>query len=286
MKIQKASRKKVKLKIGLFAPSGGGKTYSSLKMARGMCDSWEEICIIDTEKGSGELYSDLGEYNTIRLDAPYAPENYVKAIELAEKSGMKVIIVDSISHEWDGKGGILEIVSSAVGNSYTAWGKITPRHNKFIDAILSANCHVICCGRTKQDYVLNERQNKNGRTVQVPEKVGMKAVTRDGFDYELTVSFDIDINHQAHTTKDRTDLFSNEPEFVINEETGKRLIEWVNSGKDDEKIIKIRSLIDNKREKKILDHFEITSLENLSEAQKEALILKLTKTEEATNTES
>jgi len=220
MKITTAQRKKAKFRLSIQGPSGSGKTYSSLLIAKGLVNKWEDICVIDTENHSADLYSHLGAYNVLSLGKPFNPESYVQAIELCEKSGIKVIIIDSLSHEWEGEGGILDIHSGMVGNSFTNWSKVTPRHNAMVQRILQSNGHVIATFRTKQDYVLNE---KNGKTV--PEKVGLKSVTKDGMDYEFTTVFDLDINHNATCTKDRTGLFSNIP-HKIDEQTGLRILKW------------------------------------------------------------
>jgi hypothetical protein len=232
MQLRQAQRKQAKLRIGLFGPSGAGKTMSSLKLAFGITGDWTKVAIIDTENGSADLYSQLGDYQVLTIKAPYAPEKYIEAIDACERAGMEAIVVDSITHEWSGVGGILEIadeLSKASKNSFTVWAKLTPRHNKFIDRILQSSAHVICCGRSKQEYVLNQVE-KSGRTVNVPEKVGMKAMTRDGFDYEMTISFDIAINHYATTSKDRTGQFMDKPEFIISEQTGTEIITWNQSG--------------------------------------------------------
>jgi hypothetical protein len=229
--LRKAERKQAKLRIGLFGPSGSGKTMSALKIARGITD-WDKICVIDTENGSGEMYSHLGSYNVIAVQAPFNPERYIEAIQAAEKAGMEVIIIDSITHEWQGRGGILELsedMEKGFKNSFMVWGKLTPRHNKFIDSILESPCHMICCGRAKQDYVINQKE-KNGHTINVPEKVGLKAITREGFDYEMTLSFEIAISHYATTAKDRTGLFMDKPEFIISEAIGETLKKWNEGG--------------------------------------------------------
>jgi len=223
--LRKATRTKAKLKIGISGPSGSGKTYSALLLGKGLASAWNKIAIIDTENGSADLYDHLGGYNVLTLKAPFTPESYIEAIHECERAGMEVIIVDSMSHEWEGKGGILETHSALPGNSFTNWGKITPRHNKFIDSILQSPVHIICTMRSKQDYVLNERDGK-----QVPQKVGLKAVTREGVDYEFTLVFDIDIKHNATASKDRTELFVDKPEFTINEQTGKELRAWAEKG--------------------------------------------------------
>lgn len=226
--LRKAERKMAKLRIGVSAPSGGGKTMASLLIAHGLVGDWKKIALIDTENGSGELYSHLGEYNVVTLDAPYTPEVYIEAIEACEKAGMEAIIIDSATHEWDGKGGCLEIMES-LGGRYQDWAKVTPRHRKFIEAILSSPAHVITSTRRKQDYAMDKEQSGKMTVT----KVGMKEVQREGFEYELTVAFDIDIRHNAKASKDRTGLFMDKPEFVITEETGTILRDWANSGKDE-----------------------------------------------------
>lgn len=228
MQLRKAERRKVKIKLALQGVSGSGKTMSALLLAFGMTGDWEKIAVIDTENNSADLYAHLGEYLVLPLSAPYSPENYIKAIKVCENAGIEVIVIDSISHEWEGVGGILHIKDSMSGNSYTNWGKLTPRHNKFIQKILQSNCHIISTIRTKQDYVLE----KNEKGKQVPRKVGMKGITREGMDYEFTCVLDIDLAHFATASKDRTGLFMDEPDFKITSETGTKLLEWCNTGVD------------------------------------------------------
>lgn len=224
MQLQKAQRNKAKIKIGLQGASGSGKTMSALLLGYGLCNSWEKIAVIDSENNSAHLYSHLGAYNVIGILAPFNPEKYIEALALAVKAGMEVVIIDSISHEWEGVGGIIDLHGSMAGNSFTNWNKITPRHNAFVNAILQSPVHVLATIRTKQDYVLVE---KNGK--QVPEKVGLKGITRDGMDYELTIVFDLDIKHNATVSKDRTGIFANETEFKINSDVGRRILEWCNN---------------------------------------------------------
>ena len=222
MQLNRAERKNVKIKLGLQGSSGSGKTMSALLLAYGLTNDWSKIAIIDTENHSAELYSHLGAYNVLNLEPPFSPERYKEAIEVCKKAQMEVIIIDSISMEWDY---VLEQHSQLAGNSYTNWSKFTPRHHSFVQSILQANAHVICTLRAKQDYVLNE---KNGKFV--PEKVGLKSIQRDGLDYELTIVFEIDIKHNAVATKDRTELFSGKTEFKISTETGKEISEWCKKG--------------------------------------------------------
>jgi hypothetical protein len=225
MELKKATRKQVKLRLGLSAISGGGKTYSALLLAKGLVGSLDKVAVIDTENGSASLYSHLGDFNTIELNAPYTPERYIQAIKACEDAGMECIIVDSITHEWDGKGGLLDIHSQMTGNSFTNWSSLTPRHQKFIDAILQSKCHVITTVRRKTEYEMI----KDGSKTKV-EKSGLKEITRDGFEYELTINFNLDEKHNCTTSKDRTGLFMDSPFFTITEETGKTIIDWCMQG--------------------------------------------------------
>lgn len=223
--LRKATRQKAKIRLGLSAVSGGGKTFSALLIAKGITGDLSKVAIIDTENGSADLYAHLGSYNVLPLIAPYTPERYIAAIKECEAAGMEAIIIDSITHEWDGKGGILEISNSMSGNSYTNWAKITPRHQAFLDAILQSTCHIITTVRRKQDYELVDKDGKK-----VPQKVGLKEVTREGFEYELTMNLELDTNHMATASKDRTGLFVSGIPFTPTEETGRMIKEWCELG--------------------------------------------------------
>jgi hypothetical protein len=225
MQLQKASRKNAKIKLAIQGPSGSGKTFSALLIAHGLCGDWSKIAVIDTENSSAELYAHLGDYNTLQLSAPFNPEKFIEAIRVCESEKMEVIILDSASHEWDGIGGVLDIHSHIPGNSFTAWSKVTPRHNAFVQSILYSNSHIITTVRSKQDYVLNDRNGK-----QVPEKIGLKGIQKDGYEYESTVVFEVNMYHRATVSKDRTELFIGQQEIILNEEVGQRLKNWCSQG--------------------------------------------------------
>ena len=233
MQIVKAERKQAKIRLGLQGPSGSGKSYSALQIAFGLCNSWDKIVVIDSESNSAHLYSDLGNYSVISIAKPFSPEKYAQALELCESQGFEVIIIDSISHEWEGQGGILDIHSSMVGNSFTNWAKVTPRHNSFIQSLLASPSHVIATVRTKTDYVLSE---KNGKTV--PEKVGLKGITKEGLDYEFTIVFDIDIKHMANSSKDRTGIFMDQPPLIPSYKTGERIRKWCDKSQTEAEVVR------------------------------------------------
>ena len=158
MQLRQSERRKAKIKMALQGSAGSGKTYSSLLLAKGLTNgNLSKVAIIDTENGSADLYANLGNYNVLSLTPPFTPENYIKAIEVCENAGMEVIILDSISQSWVE---LLDYHSSLAGNSFTNWAKVTPRQNAFIDKILQCNAHVIATMRTKQDYVLNQKDGK------------------------------------------------------------------------------------------------------------------------------
>ena len=230
MQLKKATRKQVKLRLNLSAPSGSGKTMSALIMAYGICQDWTKIAVIDTENGSASLYSHLGEFNTIDLLPPFTPEKYIEAINLCEENNIEVCIIDSSTHEWACLIEENELVAQSYfkGNTWSAWSKTTPRHDRFINKVLHSSCHIITCTRSKTETI-----QENGKV----KKVGMKDVQREGWEYELTVSLNIDRDtHLAFPSKDRTNLFEGKNPFLITEETGKLIAEWCNSGESEIKV--------------------------------------------------
>ena len=230
MELKKAQRKTVKLRLNLSGPSGSGKTMSALYMAFGMIGDWSKIGVIDTENGSASLYSHLGEFQTIDLNAPYSPERYIEAIDMCINAGIECIIIDSSSHEWSGAGGCIEsneklAQSKYKGNTWSAWNETTPKHDRFVNKVLQSPIHIITCTRSKMETIMGEDKKV--------KKVGMKDIQRDGWEYELTVSLNIERDtHMAVASKDRTELFEGKEPFIITPETGKKIIEWCNTGVD------------------------------------------------------
>ena len=226
LQIRKATRRKAKLRLALLGPSGSGKTMSALRLAFGIGG---KVGVIDTENGSADLYAEIGDYDVITLDKPYTVGKYREAIAAFEDAGYATIIVDSLSHAWSGAGGLLDkqgqLAARPGANSYAVWREITPEHNALVEALLSSPCHVITTMRVKQEYVLEE----NERGKKVPRKVGLQPVQRDGMEYEFTCVMDVDIDHRATATKDRTTLFADWRD-TITEATGRLLQGWLDSG--------------------------------------------------------
>jgi hypothetical protein len=268
IQIRKATRKKAKLRLGIAAPSGAGKTYSSLLLAFGIGG---KVGLIDTEHGSGDLYAHLGDYDVITLGAPYTAKSYLEAIKAFEDGGYNVIIIDSLSHAWAGDGGLLDKQGKAAErtkNSYTAWREVTPDHNALVNAMLQSPCHIIATMRSKVDYVLE--MNDKGK--QIPKKVGMAPIQREGMDYEFTVMLEIDKDHTATASKDRTGLFDGEY-FKISEATGKKLLEWLDAGVDE--IGELEKALEKVSEKEELEKLKTkarTNWKTLSKTQQENIM--------------
>ena len=243
--IKKARRNAVYVKIGMMGISGSGKTLSALLMGYGLIKAahpelsdeqiWEKILVIDTENSSASLYAGLkigstkvGEFLTIDVDAPFTVDKYIEAINAAEENGVEFLIIDSMSHAWQSEGGLLDkqnmVARRMNGQSYQAWREVTPLYNQLIDKILQCHMHVVSTYRGKKEYALEE--GANGKK-QVKAK-GVGAQFREGADYEATVYFEIDQDHMAFASKDRTHLFDGQY-IMISPETGKQLYAWLSS---------------------------------------------------------
>lgn len=235
LKFEPATRRKKKLRLCVTGTSGSGKTYSALLIAKGMVGTEGKIAVLDTENESAALYAGavgMPAYDTLCLPPPYTPERYIEAIQIAEQAGYNVLIIDSATHEWNGIGGILELVGVVKkkysNNDMAAWNELTPRHRKFLDAIVQSKLHVIVTLRSKTEYALE--QGANGKTK--PVKLGMKAETREGFEYECDIVLDIGAEtHHALASKSRAEIFGIDP-FVITEETGEKIMRWLEDGEE------------------------------------------------------
>jgi len=222
MVIRKAERKQAKIRLGICGTSGSGKTYGALLVAKGL---GKKILLVDTESGSGDLYADVTTYDVLPIEPPYTAEKYMKAMEMAEESGYDVVILDSISHAWAGQGGLLErqnFAAKRTGNSYTAWAEITPIHQKFVEKMLGCKAHLIATMRSKPEYVIDK--TPDGRTS--IRKLGLAPVQREGLDHEFTIVFDVDGEHNAFPSKDRTGMFDGQT-VKLSEDVGKKISKWL-----------------------------------------------------------
>jgi RecA/RadA recombinase len=224
---KKATKQQSRLRLCISGPSGSGKTFTALKIATGIGG---RIAVIDTERGSASKYADLFRFDVMEL-GDYHPNAYISAIREAESAGYDILIIDSTTHEWSGKSGILELQDAATRrmrnpNSYTAWADVTPLHNAFIDAILKCNAHVIATVRSKMDYV--QDKDSSGKT-QV-RRVGMASVQRDGMDYEYDVVLEMNAEHVGIVAKTRCAALDERSWEKPGEELARMLSDWLSDG--------------------------------------------------------
>lgn len=223
IKYRKAIREHVWLRIVLGGLAGAGKTQTAIELAQGLGDN---PVLLDTEGGSGELYASTYNYDYAAINPPYTPELFVHHIDSAITAGYDVIILDSISHEWDG---VLEIADSAPQSVYGGWGIATPRHKKFIDAILHKPIHIIATCRMKTGYELVKNWKGKDTPQKKPELV---FVQKEGIEYEFTVGFRLITDGLAVPLKDRTSMFRGQPSIQLTKQVGVQLRKWANSGAD------------------------------------------------------
>ncbi len=238
MDFVKARKSQSKARVALIGPTGAGKTYTALVMATGMAKEMGHpgsVVVIDTEHNSAAKYSDTFDFMVPSENlADHSPQSYVKAIEACEAAGFHVIVIDSLSHAWVGKGGALEMkdrfaAQSKSGNSFQAWAKVTPQHNALMEKLISSKAHIIATMRSKMSYV--QDQDDRGRTR--IRKLGMAPVQRDGVEYEFDLIGDISREHTMTIDKTRwseIDSFHG----IVDEEFGRRLVRWLTDGVEQE----------------------------------------------------
>lgn len=236
-------REMQKAVVGFIGPSGSGKTLSALRVAFGMMSEkykdkdsefiWSKIGVIDTEHKRSMLYTgqsfgelEIKSFYHIDLEPPYSTERYIQALKALKDAGAEVIIVDSLSHNWSGKGGIVDEQSRMPGNSFQNWGKMAPHTHELVDALTKNDVHILTTMRVKTEYVVEP--NENGKMA--PRKVGTKPVQKDEFEYEFMINFSIDMDNVASVSKDNSHLFHTPR--VLTEEDGVDLYKWLELGVD------------------------------------------------------
>jgi hypothetical protein len=174
MQIEEATRQGMIPLIGVYGKSGSGKTHSGLLLARGIAGPGRDIGIIDTErKRSGALVGLIpGGFKRINLEAPFTPESYSDAIKMFEAANIGCAVIDSLTHEWDGEGGVLEMqeeeLQRMAGDNYSkreackmaAWIKPKMRHKLLIAHILRCNIPLICCLRADEKTHIDKVDGK------------------------------------------------------------------------------------------------------------------------------
>jgi KaiC/GvpD/RAD55 family RecA-like ATPase len=222
-----ATKQRARLRMAITGPSGSGKTYTSLALATNLGD---RVAVIDTEHGSASKYADRFAFDVVELET-FGFEAYVEAINAAAREGYDVLVIDSLSHAWSGRDGALERVDKAAkrtrDNSYVAWREVTPQHNALLDAIIRAPMHVIATMRSKTEYVMADVNGK-----QVPRKVGLAPIQRDGVEYEFDVVGDMTLSNDLVVSKSRCATISGQIFSQPGEDLAQELAAWLADGID------------------------------------------------------
>ena len=227
---KKASKTQSRARIALYGPSGSGKTFTSLALATELAGKEGRVAVLDTERGSASKYADSFDFDCIDDLAEFGPLDYCKVIRAAEEAGYTVLVIDSLTHAWSGKGGALEQVDAAKSrnpNQFAAWRDVTPQHNELIDTILNARMHVICTMRSKTEYS-QEKDERTGKTV--VRKIGLAPVQRDGMEYEFDICGEMDDSNALTITKTRCPALARKRIQQPGAELAKEIRRWLTDG--------------------------------------------------------
>jgi len=197
---RKAVKWDAKLRLALAGPGGSGKTFTLLKLAT---ELGGRIAVVDTEHGSASKYADQFQFDVLELDS-FDPDVIPQLIADAAAAGYATLVIDSLTHFWNGNNGELDQVDqisarSKSGNSWAAWRLVSPKHNRMVDSMLSAPIHILVSMRVKTEWVVE----KDSQGKSTPRKVGLQPVMRDGIEYEFDVCGDMDQENNLVVTKSR-----------------------------------------------------------------------------------
>jgi hypothetical protein len=229
-KFTKATRHQMFLKLAITGPPGSVKTYSAIRLAIGLANGGK-IAVLDSENKSASLYADRFNFDVLDISPPFTESKYIEGINAAVRENYEVLSIDSFSHAWQATLDYKAGLDARGGNSYVNWNKAGSKFNELLATILQSQIHIICCMRSKMDYVLEP----DIRGKMVPRRVGLAPIMRDGIEYEFSTVFDGDHTHEVTVSKDRTALFTDQ-RFQISEETGRQLLAWLNSAPEPEPV--------------------------------------------------
>lgn len=230
LQIRKATKKKLKLRLALEGPSGSGKTYTALAICKEM--GWRTL-LVDTEHRSSERYADVFSFDIIDLDPPFSPDRYISCIEMAEQGGYDAVILDSLSHEWFGQGGVLEMVDEEMVRQRTSqamlgWKVVTPKHTRLLERLIRNSIHLISCMRSKQEYSI-EKDDAGKTTI---KKLGMAPIQKEGMDYEHDIVGSLDTTHHIVFNKTRCPDLDGRTFFKPGKDVADVIKAWLENGED------------------------------------------------------
>lgn len=228
-----AVRENVSLLIALAGASGSGKTYSALRLAKGLAPSGK-IAFIDTEARRGLHYADQFDFMHADMRPPFRPSNFIEGIRAAEAAGAEVVIIDSFSHEYDGEGGIMDWADELAEKGVKSpgnWKDPKLAHKKMMNALLQCRASLIFCLRADEKI---EIVRENGRTQVKP--LGWMPICEKRFMFEMTASFTLtpdkpgqpQFNLPHKLQRQHRGMF--EEGVPISEDAGRALAEWARGG--------------------------------------------------------
>jgi hypothetical protein len=242
MKFEETKMWTLPAKICIYGPSFSGKTTSALLLAKGLVGNWKDIGIVDTENNASAIARKTlkANFRTLNIAAPFHPDKFIEAIRVAIESGVKCLVIDSLTHEWNGPGGCLELHAQATqahpkNDSYASWSVVTPMHDRLLQYMVNAPIHIIVCFRASQEYVKEAGMNGGKTTIR---KLGIAPETRKNSEYEFSYVISIDDNHYYTAMKDRSEgidtkgIFQPSLPEKLSEDKGKELREWMMDGED------------------------------------------------------
>lgn len=188
MKYTKAVRKDTHLLIAVAGGTGSGKTYSAMQLATGLCDG-EPFLMLDTEGRRGLHYADFFDFEHKELTPPFHPEKYLPYVIEAEDRGFKAVVIDSLSHEWEGEGGVVEMADanrSRGMKDVLSWAEPKKRHRRMVNRFLQAKTHLIFCLRARERLDLSQTDNQGRMLVLTTPP---RPICERNFMYEMTCSF-------------------------------------------------------------------------------------------------
>jgi hypothetical protein len=233
-KIEQAEREGARLVVGLGGVSGGGKTFTALQLAWGMANyDSSKVGFICTENRRGRLYSDalkdaqgkVHKFLIGDLTPPFSPQRYIEAINAFVKAGVEVLVIDSVSHEFEGIGGV-EDIATAGNPKVPRWNDAKAQHKAFMNTLLQSPVHVIACMRAREKVKLVKQDGKT-----VFEPLGVQPIQEKSFTFELTASLMMwNEGKEQQVIKCPSELRSilGRERGYITAADGKALRDWVN----------------------------------------------------------
>jgi hypothetical protein len=229
-----AKREWIWLRGFFMGPTGSGKSKGSLELASRLAEGKTPITLINTERGRGKLYADRYTYSLIDMsgdgggDVDHSPESFVKAIDLAEsRNPGGILILDSASHEWAGKNGVLQ-----QADRFGDWKTVRPKHNDWVERLMAVQGHVIVCCRAKMKYEVSKEEKPGGGERQVITMLGVGPIQSDDLQYEFNLVGRFDQDTKEATFSGHVDPLQGTVHNLVDDgdAVAAQLMKWLSEG--------------------------------------------------------